>query len=207
MQTVRGVKKLPLLDIILGLTLWTLNYCVTAEQWSIATVPLPLPPSLCDRGSACRLSSRAPVAPPSRPIPFLHDIICTSVVPTGCWGQRQATKLVDLSHTAFVSHLFLSVCCTWSFSPFLSVLLNFHLSIWVFSYLSFCPTLSLLHYVLQIIWLHAAFSTMWQEPTSRQETAIKLNDPCVDPSCDPCDCEQTQSVRSALTWRDTHTSY
>ncbi|TNN71897.1 hypothetical protein EYF80_017904 [Liparis tanakae] len=36
-----------------------------------------------DRGSACPLSSRALITPPSRPIPFPHDIICTSVVPTG----------------------------------------------------------------------------------------------------------------------------
>lgn len=86
---------------------------------SLSLPPLFFPPlpSLSGRGSACPLSSRAPLAPPSRPIPFLHDIICTSVVPTGCWWHRQATKLVELS--LFLSQSFLLAPCS-SGLPFYS---------------------------------------------------------------------------------------
>lgn len=47
------------------------------------------------------LSSRAPILPPSRPIPFPYDIIGTSVVPTRRCGHRQATKLAEHRPSGF----------------------------------------------------------------------------------------------------------
>ena len=140
-----------------------LDWVPSYENWIIAWLqgneghsPPPSPPPplpLSDRGSACPLSSRSPLAPPSRPISFLHDIICTSVVPTGCWWHRQATKLAELSPSAFCHPLLLplSLSC-WSF-PLYS--LYFHPSVGAFSScFSLCPCTPfffytpLLHHVL-----------------------------------------------------------
>lgn len=167
--------------------------------------PFLSPPSLSlsHRGSACRLSSRAPIAPPSCPIPFLHDIICTSVVPTGCWWHRQATKLVELSLYAFVTISFflfwLSVSCCWSFFLFpssryfflpsyyrcFSFCLSFPAHLFLFFQPLFtaalCPVNNMVAYYIT----SPLFPTVWHVHLRRQETAIKLNDPWTWPQLWP----------------------